>query len=380
MKKILWLSHEGDLGGANKCLAEQISILNQNKFDVSVIVIRKEEFVQEILKDVRNIYEIHFYSWATDLKNKFTVAFRLKRVLKNIIAICQIIRIIIKLRPDYVVTNTISIAVAAVAAKICFTPHVWFIHEFGEEDHGYQVFGGFKRGIRLINWLSAKIVFNSKAVQKKYAPYIPIKKMFISYNPVIIPGIEEIPISNTNYNPEASVLHCIMLGQIAPSKNHIEALKALVSIRDKYQLAINLHIVGKVVDPRYYKLLNDFILNNSLTDKVTISNYLIHPFDAIRNANVLLMCSRMEAFGRVTVEALKLGVPVIAANTGGSPEIVDHGINGYLYKAGNPESLAEMIKQLVDSYSSFDHKEISKKMNEKFNEEISEQQLLQVFS
>jgi glycosyltransferase involved in cell wall biosynthesis len=66
------------------------------------------------------------------------------------------------------------------------------------------------------------------------------------------------------------------------------------------------------------------------------------------------MCSRCEAFGRVTVEAMKLGLPVIAANTGGSLELVQHGINGFLYEWGNPLDLAKQILKTVsepDAYS-----------------------------
>lgn len=58
------------------------------------------------------------------------------------------------------------------------------------------------------------------------------------------------------------------------------------------------------------------------------------------------MCSRNEAFGRVTVEALKLGKPCIGANSGGTPELIRDGWNGLLYETGSPSSLAEKIEVL----------------------------------
>jgi glycosyltransferase involved in cell wall biosynthesis len=65
------------------------------------------------------------------------------------------------------------------------------------------------------------------------------------------------------------------------------------------------------------------------------------------------MCSRCEAFGRVTVEAMKLGLPVIAANTGGSPELVQHGINGLLYEWGNPLDLAKQILKIISESENY---------------------------
>jgi len=58
------------------------------------------------------------------------------------------------------------------------------------------------------------------------------------------------------------------------------------------------------------------------------------------------MCSKSEAFGRVIVEAMKQGKPVIAANAGAVPELIRDGWNGMIYEAGSAQSLAEKIQTL----------------------------------
>ena len=66
--------------------------------------------------------------------------------------------------------------------------------------------------------------------------------------------------------------------------------------------------------------------------------------------DVELVCSVCEPFGRVTVEGMQSGLPVIGANTGGTPEIIIDGYNGLLYNQGNPEELAKkMLKLYKDS-------------------------------
>jgi glycosyltransferase involved in cell wall biosynthesis len=79
------------------------------------------------------------------------------------------------------------------------------------------------------------------------------------------------------------------------------------------------------------------------------------------------------------VEAMKCGLPVIAANSGGSLELVEDGFNGYLYQSGNAEDLAAKILCLNNNYSSFDSKAISEKAYERFNVTNTTTQLMQVF-
>ena len=50
-----------------------------------------------------------------------------------------------------------------------------------------------------------------------------------------------------------------------------------------------------------------------------------------KDMSVLLMCSRAEGFGRVTVEAMANGIPVMGYNSGGTAELVKDGYNGYLF-------------------------------------------------
>ena len=58
------------------------------------------------------------------------------------------------------------------------------------------------------------------------------------------------------------------------------------------------------------------------------------------------MCSQCEAFGRVTVEAMRAGLPVCGTNSGGTPEIIDPGVNGLLSPAGDANALAANLMAL----------------------------------
>ena len=70
-----------------------------------------------------------------------------------------------------------------------------------------------------------------------------------------------------------------------------------------------------------------------------------------KNMDLELVCSRCEAFGRVTIEAMMSMIPVIGANTGGTKELIKQGYNGLLYEKGDFEDLANKIEELYKDRS-----------------------------
>jgi glycosyltransferase involved in cell wall biosynthesis len=64
-----------------------------------------------------------------------------------------------------------------------------------------------------------------------------------------------------------------------------------------------------------------------------------------------------EPLSRVPIEALSLGVPCVATDVGGTAEIIDDGVNGFLVEPGKPEQMAERIEALLSD----------KKLREKFS-------------
>jgi glycosyltransferase involved in cell wall biosynthesis len=65
-------------------------------------------------------------------------------------------------------------------------------------------------------------------------------------------------------------------------------------------------------------------------------------------ADLVVVPSVAEAFGLVLAEALYLGRAVVATRVGGSPEIVDDGVDGILVPPGDSAALAEAIGRLLD--------------------------------
>ena len=66
-------------------------------------------------------------------------------------------------------------------------------------------------------------------------------------------------------------------------------------------------------------------------------------------ADLFLLPSEQESFGLAALEAMAAGVPVICSDTGGLPEVVEHGQTGYLSPIGNVQKMADYaIRVLTD--------------------------------
>jgi glycosyltransferase involved in cell wall biosynthesis len=67
----------------------------------------------------------------------------------------------------------------------------------------------------------------------------------------------------------------------------------------------------------------------------------------LRETDYLLHPTPKEPFGVVLVEAMALGIPVLASNEGGPAEIVQQGENGLLFKPGDVSEIAETLFQVL---------------------------------
>ena len=68
-------------------------------------------------------------------------------------------------------------------------------------------------------------------------------------------------------------------------------------------------------------------------------------------ADVFLLPSSSESFGLVALEAMSAEVPVVASNAGGLPEVIDHGVTGFLHDPGHIGGFVASALKLLQNES-----------------------------
>jgi N-acetyl-alpha-D-glucosaminyl L-malate synthase BshA len=70
-------------------------------------------------------------------------------------------------------------------------------------------------------------------------------------------------------------------------------------------------------------------------------------YEALSAADLFLLPSQLESFGLAALEAMACEVPVIATNVGGLPEVVEHGVDGYLVQPGDVKEAARHAIEIL---------------------------------
>lgn len=133
----------------------------------------------------------------------------------------------------------------------------------------------------------------------------------------------------------------ICVGRVAPNKGIELALMALLVTRSHLDSGATLQVVGRPVVPAYSRALERFVDELGIRDAVTFCGGISDAelVAAMGASDVLIMGSRHEGFGVPVIEAMTMGLPVVANREGALPEIV--GDAGLLVDATDPYALSE---------------------------------------
>jgi len=84
-----------------------------------------------------------------------------------------------------------------------------------------------------------------------------------------------------------------------------------------------------------------------LDEAVILPGYRRDAVRVLAGSDLFVLASRFEGLPVALMEALGLGLPVVATSVGGIPEAVEHGVHGLLVPPGRPDLLADAIEELV---------------------------------
>lgn len=134
-----------------------------------------------------------------------------------------------------------------------------------------------------------------------------------------------------------------IVSKLWEGKGHSVLIQAFRGVRDELPDA-RLVIVGE----GYLKdRLVQQVEEAGLTASVLFTGFVAEPARIIATLDVAVLPSLFEGMGRVLLEAMAMGKPVVASGVGGIPDLVKHGANGFLVKPGSVSELRDAVLRLL---------------------------------
>jgi L-malate glycosyltransferase len=138
----------------------------------------------------------------------------------------------------------------------------------------------------------------------------------------------------------------VSVGRLAPNKGIERAVMALLVTRAHHDPQATLDVVGRPVVPSYTRALRRFIDEMGLHHAVRFTGAVSDQqlVALLGAAHVMVVTSAPEGFGVPVLEAMMLGLPVVANDAGALPEVVGDG--GLLVEAADPYALAAAVARV----------------------------------
>ena len=162
---------------------------------------------------------------------------------------------------------------------------------------------------------------------------------------VIPSGVDPVLFSTSRPDPVADVGHprVVFVGRMAPQKGAHTLVQAIPMLRHS---AAHLLLVG---DGPQRADLERAAARLGIADRVRVTGFVPHEEVPafLAHADVLALPSFYEELGSVLVEAMQVGLPIVASSVGGIPEVLTDGVTGRLVPPGDPRALATAIDEVL---------------------------------
>ena len=334
-------------GGADENTLFTIEGLDKNKYDIDLII------GEEIDKNMLNKEGNHLFNIIQVKGLKWKLNF-----LHDPLVLLKLIRIFKKNEYDIVHTHTTKAGILGrIAAYISGVPVI--VHGL----HG-STFEAFNS-----QFLNDLLFFFEKITAKFTDAYISVSKMlsetyiekgignknnhYTVYSGMDLTKFYHARDKTNNreiYKNLGIDTEDFIVGNVArleTRKGHQFLLDAFKDIAEKQRDGgVKLLIIGEGNKRTY---LENYVKELNLESKVIFTGYREDVEELMALMDIFVLTSLREGLPRVLVQAAAVGMPSIAFNVDGVPEIIKDNYNGFLVEPGNIEQLKDKIKEYIDN-------------------------------
>ena len=383
-KNILFVVDERKMGGVSVLLEDMLNMINLKKYNIDILCLHNNgEKLENLPKGVNMIYGTEYFN---------TVDYSIKEVIKskNIKKIIGKLRLIFDMK-----TGRISKKIKTERKKIL---NKNYDVEIAFKDGFTALFTIFGDSKKKVHWLHYeykktspnknydrlfkkilpkfdKIVAVSKGVEDAFNDIYNLEELTsVITNLIDTNKIKNKAAEKTDVKLSPKNINVVSVGRLHPMKGYDRLIEAIDKIKKEEQLPNNfiLRIYG---DGPARADLEKMIISKKLEKNVMLMGQTMNPYKYLKDSDLFILPSYYEPFGLVMVEAMTVGVPVLATKNAATSKIINNKENGYItdnstegiyeglmYLIKHPEEL-KLYQKNLKKYQ-YENKEIIKSIEE----------------
>ena len=196
-----------------------------------------------------------------------------------------------------------------------------------------------------------RVILVSHAVRRRLPRWwVTDRRARVIHNALPFESFDRTPAAGPRQAPASDgPVRLLAVGRLSPEKGLDLLLAALADVARDYP-AIELSIAGRgaladAIEAQAIKL--------GLINKVNMLGYVTDMTDIYNQTDLVVQSSLTEGLPNVMLEVAYLGVPVVATDVGGTREVIEHGVNGWLVRPGSAAEISAGIRRYLAQPAQF---------------------------
>jgi glycosyltransferase involved in cell wall biosynthesis len=323
-----------NIGGAQIHVLDLAISLHKRGHDVHVLTGTFGELNQWLTE--AGVSNAHFPSLQRDIRpfNDMRCFFKLRTFIK-------------KSQPDVVAAHSSKAGI--IVRLVCFflnIPNTFTVHGWSFEANSSKINQRFYFIIeKILGFFSCKLITVAHTgyelgIKRRI---VPPEKLVTVYNGVRDLGENSTKIAS-NTEGVMSRVEMVMSARFQSQKDHETLIKALIPLKNEY---FHLHLLGDGTET--LADIQALVAEHGLSEKVSFIGFTPDVVNYLKQADICILMSHSEGLPLSILEAMSIGLPIIASNVGGISKQVQQGYNGFLVERKDIEDLTEKIKLLMNN-------------------------------
>jgi D-inositol-3-phosphate glycosyltransferase len=181
------------------------------------------------------------------------------------------------------------------------------------------------------------LIRDGRGLRVDYGIDLERVRAFVADNP------RQIVRERLDVRPEQILVMC--MGTYEPRKGQALLATAFARVAEEHPRAV-LAMVGDTGDP-YSLGIHSMVDNFGITDRVRLVPVTPNIEDWYLAADAFILASDVESLPRSMLEAMAFGTPVILSAVFGVPEVIEDGVNGFLFESSSVASASDVLRRVL---------------------------------